>query len=54
MQLASLRKTVDNSRGIRAGSTMRTYLENVFRKTETRQQSQLVALLRSLPPPMQR
>lgn len=37
-----------------AYSTMRTYLENVFRKTETRQQSQLVALLRSLQPPMQR
>lgn len=37
-----------------AYSTMRTYLENVFRKTETRQQSQLVALLRSLQPPIQR
>ncbi len=37
-----------------AYSTMRTYLENVFRKTQTRQQSQLVALLRSLQPPMQR
>lgn len=33
-----------------AYSTMRAYLENVFRKTETRQQSQLVALLRSLQP----
>lgn len=37
-----------------AYSTMRTYLENVFRKTETRQQSQLVALLRSLQPPIPR
>lgn len=36
-----------------AYSTMRAYLENVFRKTETRQQSQLVALLRSLQPTVQ-
>lgn len=35
-----------------AYSTMRSYLESVFRKTETRQQSQLVALLRSLQPPI--
>lgn len=31
-------------------STARSYLENIFRKTRTRQQSQLVALLKSAPP----
>ena len=35
-----------------AYSTMRSNLESVFRKPETRQQSQLVALLRSLQPPI--
>lgn len=58
---ASLAASLASGRSIReaaedagiAYSTMRTYLENVFRKTETRQQSQLVALLRSLQPPIQ-
>lgn len=31
-------------------STARSYLESIFRKTGTRQQSQLVALLKSVPP----
>lgn len=31
-------------------STARSYLENIFRKTGTRQQSQLVALLKSAQP----
>jgi DNA-binding CsgD family transcriptional regulator len=58
---ASLAASLASGRSVReaaedagiAYSTMRTYLENVFRKTETRQQSQLVALLRSLQPPIQ-
>lgn len=62
MREANLAASLASGRSVReaaedagiAYSTMRTYLENVFRKTETRQQSQLVALLRSLQPPVQR
>lgn len=57
---ASLAASLASGRSVReaaedasiAYSTMRSNLESVFRKTETRQQSQLVALLRSLQPPI--
>lgn len=48
----SMRETAEDTHV--AYSTLRTHLDNVFRKTGTRQQSQLVALLRSLQPPMRR
>jgi len=42
-------KDAASGQGIRV-STARSYLENIFRKTGTRQQSQLVALLKSAQP----
>ncbi len=48
----SIRETAEDTRV--AYSTLRTHLDSVFRKTGTRQQSQLVALLRSLQPPMRK
>ncbi len=53
--LASGRSLKETAEDIHvAYDTLRKHLENIFRKTATRQQSQLVALLRSLQPPMQR
>lgn len=46
----SLRETAEDTHV--AYNTLRTHLDSVFRKTGTRKQSQLVALLRSLQPPM--